>query len=234
MKELVPVIHIESNNIGKALNLARININILKRAGIKKAFLISHTEKITFKSLIQIHKTLKEENPDFWLGCNFLDIPSYLVFKTIEKDLNNLDGLWIDNSYIGLKGQETKSLELFNSWKNSNFKGIYFSGVAFKGCEQPIDLVSASREAIGYMDIITTSGDRTGSAPDVEKIRKMKLAIGSKSLAIASGVSIDNIDTFLPYVDYFLTASSIEADFGIFDEDKVIKLFNKIKNYKEG
>src|SRR3989344_2491051 len=71
-------------------------------------------------------------------------------------------------------------------------------------------LFMACQNALNYVDTVTTSGDKTGSPPDVAKVQAMREAIRPHdSLALASGVSVENVALFKPYVDTFLVASSI-------------------------
>ena len=72
------------------------------------------------------------------------------------------------------------------------------------------------------MDVVTTSGERTGKPPEVTKISDMKNAIGNTPLGIASGISIDNISDYIPIADCFLVASSmLQPGTDNFDRGKV-------------
>lgn len=70
-----------------------------------------------------------------------------------------------------------------------------------------------------YVDVVTTSGEQTGAPPNPDKIRAMKAAVGDRPLAIASGVSVANIDDYRGAADQLLVASSIETApySGVFD-----------------
>jgi len=59
----------------------------------------------------------------------------------------------------------------------SNWKGIYFGGVAFKYQEDVTDLAKVAVAAMPFLDVITTSGVGTGIAPNLEKIKHMKNAV---------------------------------------------------------
>lgn len=73
-----------------------------------------------------------------------------------------------------------------------------------------------------FVDVVTTSGKATGQAPTRAKIDAMKEAIGDQSLAIASGVSTDNLRAFTS-ADQVLISTSIETEpgSGEFDPDKL-------------
>lgn len=62
------------------------------------------------------------------------------------------------------------------------------------------------------LDITTTSGPGTGMAADLDKVIKIKQIITpGKQMALASGVNAENVVACLPYVDYFVVASSVET-----------------------
>src|SRR3989344_5531922 len=85
-------------------------------------------------------------------------------------------------------------------------------GVFFIGHNMPYTegLFMACQNALNYVDTVATSGDKSGSPPDVAKVQAMREAIRPHdSLALASGVSVENVALFKPYVDTFLVASSI-------------------------
>ena len=66
--------------------------------------------------------------------------------------------------------------------------------------------------AIKYIDVITTTGDRTGSPADLNKIKTMYKSANGHPLAIASGIDIDNVKSYLPYIEWFLVATQISID----------------------
>lgn len=214
MKEIIPVIHVLYENQAKQ------EIQKMLNCGLKKCFLISHG-RYNYYQLIALAKNLKLINKDLWIGLNLLDLGES-SFENAAFFNNIIDAIWIDNSHIGVDKQ--KSDKLVKSWQKSDFKGLYFGGVAFKYCKQPNNLIEATKEACNSMDIITTSGLATGIAADLNKIKTMKEAAGDKSLAIASGVKSSNIKEFKEFIDYFLVASSIEDSFGNISEVKLNEL----------
>ena len=86
----------------------------------------------------------------------------------------------------------------------------FIIGVAFKKQREvsPIHYKLSAEIATGFMDIVCTSGTKTGSAPDVEKIKQFREGCGrEKVLAVASGITPDNITEFIPYLDCVLVAT---------------------------
>jgi predicted TIM-barrel enzyme len=81
------------------------------------------------------------------------------------------------------------------------------------------------------MEVVTTSGPGTGKAASPDKIRTMKQALGDFPLAIASGITPDNIDDYLPNADCFLVATGVSSSFDELDAKLVEQLVEKVHAY---
>ena len=73
------------------------------------------------------------------------------------------------------------------------------------------DVGVAASLASHFMDVITTSGDATGVAANLHKIKAMRASCGNAAMAIASGITPANASKYIPYVDCFLVATGISA-----------------------
>lgn len=111
----------------------------------------------------------------------------------------------------------------------SGWQGLYFGGVAFKYQRAVGDLATAARLATHYMDVVTTSGAGTGTAASAGKIQTLKSAIGSFPLAIASGVSPENVHHYLDTADCFLVASAISTTWTELDPERVESLVLRVR-----
>jgi predicted TIM-barrel enzyme len=79
------------------------------------------------------------------------------------------------------------------------------------------------------MDVVCTSGPGTGKEANVGKVSAMKAGLGSDgALALASGVTSENVASYLPYVDAYLVGTGIEVEFGVLDPVKVRALQERI------
>ncbi len=220
---IYPVIHVES-----ALQALR-NTQIAKDAGCDGVFLINH--KISPEDLLEIHAKVAQEFPKWWIGINCLGFMPHQMFKCATPEMS---GIWVDNAgiYEILEGQiEAEGIKKIR--EENGWKGVYFGGVAFK--YQPLveDLESACKKAIPYVDVITTSGPGTAQAAEVDKIERMHNALGEWPLAIASGITIDNIESYLDKATCFLVASGINKTWADLDETLVKQLVEKIRNYEK-
>lgn len=136
------------------------------------------------------------------------------------------------------------SLEKFNTkkflmkQKNQNNleleKFKLFASVAFKYQkfeENPKDAVANAIKA-GF--IPTTSGSGTGVAPSLDKISMMSLASvicdgRSPNLAVASGMTIDNVCQFTPHLAYILVATGVAHDHWHIDNNKLLEFIKQVR-----
>jgi len=198
--EIIPVIHMINEN------QVLTNVETCLSCGIEKVFIINH--QTTSEELIKCAKRVKDTYPTLWVGVNMLDkyVEDAILYEF------GFDGLWCDQSI---------KLE---DYKHRNFKGMLFTGLAFKYQPQPKDIELACKESILTSDVSTTSGPGTGKAADINKILELRKHLGEHPMAIASGVSVDNIENYKDVVDYLLVASSITSASEIIYKDKLLEL----------
>lgn len=211
--EIIPVIHMLD------YHQVVVNVNTCLECGIEKVFIINH--QVSESRLLTCAYKVKEENPKLWVGVNLLNVPILRAVKHTyanRGDSNNplIDGLWCDETMFDRCNVERK------------FKGMLFTGVAFKYQPQPSDLKEACRRAKLSTDVATTSGPGTGEPADVEKIKLMRKYLGDHPMAIASGVSVENIDNYKGLANYLLVASSITDHNEMIIKEKLIELKSKL------
>ena len=205
----------------------RKNTEISIDNGADGIFLINHG--IRSDLLIPIYEKLRKEFKQIWFGVNLLDNRTKDMFAAIPA---NMQGVWADNAHIDeYSNEQPEAEEIKDSILNNNFKGLYFGGVAFKYQRKVENYSQAAKTAMNYVDVVTTSGLGTAKAPDVAKIEIMKNALGNFPLAIASGITTENVSNFLPYTDCFLVASGISYDFENLDPEKVKRLADIIHSF---
>jgi uncharacterized protein len=178
-----------------------------------------------------------------FVGVNRLDLPPVEALRF----RGHAHGLWTDgagfevypNGYPENDGApfiDSSYAEVVQKERRrSGFNGLYFGGVAFKyKREVPAHLLpDLARAAVRCeINVITTSGPATGSPPTVGKIAAMRAAIGDHALAIASGITPENVAPFLPICDAFLVATGIEKSFGVFDPGKLRALADQIHAFE--
>jgi uncharacterized protein len=202
--EIIPVIHV--------LNIEQVmkNIHTCGLYGLKKFFLIGH--QVDDKEVMDIANFIKSTYPDIWIGINLLSTP---IQKRIEMGISPIDAMWFD--------------ETLNDRKTNNH--LIFGGVDFKYQRKSIDLEEDCKEAMKWCDVICTSGPRTGYPPMLSKIEKMRSYIGTFPLAIASGISSENVGKFSGLVDYLMVATSITDSGELINPKKLEELLKNINGF---
>ena len=102
--------------------------------------------------------------------------------------------------------------------------------MAFKYQRDVEDIEQAAEIAAGYMDVVTTSGKGTGYAAAPEKIKRMKKALGNHPLAIASGITPENVTDYLNHSDCYLVATGISSRIDELDPQRTGLLVDIIRN----
>jgi predicted TIM-barrel enzyme len=168
-----------------------------------------------------------------WVGINLLGhSPAEALAAALDACGNRIDGIWSDNAAIDERATEQRTAtEFLAARRTHGWSGLYFGGVAFKYQREvaATDLGHASAAAAAFMDVICTSGPGTGQAANVDKVVAMRRGVGDgAAIALASGVTADNVGAYLPYVDAYLVGTGIESGFGVLDATKTNALANVI------
>lgn len=219
---VLPVVHVESEH------QARRNTDLARQAGADGVFLINHFSDC--EDLLAIHRRVSEDHPDWWIGVNCLDLDPPEVFELVT---DGVAGIWVDDAGVDEREHGQPLAEQATAARErSGWKGLYFGGVAFKYQRPVEDLTRAARIAVRHMDVVTTSGPGTGIAAACDKIVAMKEAVGDFPLAIASGITAENVGDYLDVVDCFLVATGISRSFTELDPVKVRRLIKRVGVYK--
>lgn len=205
--KIYPVIH----HISMDMTMANVQISI--DAGCDGVFLI-HMEGEDEK-LSPVCIEIKKKHKDLFVGINRLSCSPDLSIKANLEC--GADATWVDNCGINNgEGNGKTSAIMAHLYRNKE-KHLMFGAVAFK--YQPHDNYPNRSAKLAYDIgfIPTTSGVGTGHAPETRKIESMGLTVGRENLAIASGMSPDNIHLFSPFCANFLVSTGISKSFYEFD-----------------
>ncbi len=216
---VLPVIHVES------LDQAEHNAGIAYMAGCDGVFLINHGMSVD--KLLEIHYVVASNFRNWWVGVNFLGLRPEEVFA---KGTRRMAGIWTDNMGIDERAESQLEAEAAQRAREaSGWNGLYFGGVAFKYQREVDDLESAARIAARYADVVTTSGPGTGEAASRDKIVRLRNALGDTPLAIASGITPENVGDYLDVADCFLVATGISKSWTELDYDRVCQLVDSVR-----
>jgi hypothetical protein len=220
---VLPVVHVET------LDQALINTGIARDAGVHGVFLINHS--ISPARLLEIHGEVARAFSGFWIGVNCL---GWSAAETIFQSGDSVAGVWSDNAMVReCDAGQPDAEAVLDAIRVARWPGLYFGGVAFKYQRQVDDLAAAAAIANRYMDVVTTSGSGTGHAAHVDKIATMKAALGDFPLAIASGITPENVTNYLPHSDCYLVATGISLSFNMLDLDRAKTLVEKVREWEE-
>lgn len=218
MTKVYLVIHHITNEV--ALEQAKIASD----NGADGVFLISHYGRDSL--LPALAKEIKQLYPNMKVGINFLGNGILVAASQVED--YGLDMVWGDVCGVSSKGLTQEGEEL-SKWAKIKSNVEIFASVAFKYQPREFDPAQAAINAKQAGFIPTTSGSGTGSAPEVEKIKMMSEA-SEGLLGIASGMSIENVKDYTPYLSHILVATGVSVDDHHFDEEKVKQFINIVKN----
>lgn len=221
---LLPVVH----PIGREEALT--SVRIVHDLGVRGVFLID--QGMAEREVLALVHTARERYPALWIGLNLLTRTPSRALSIALAVCGTIDGIWSDNAGIDECGLEHLSAEEFAFVRDTaGWKGLYFGGVAFKYQREVAakDLGRAAEMSLPYVDVLCTSGPGTGYAADVEKVRALRAGLGDHAMALASGVTPENVRSYLPYVQAFLVGTGIERQLGVLDPAKIEALLKAMQ-----
>jgi len=230
---VLPVIHV-LDNLQTELNITRA-----MEAGCPGVFLINHDFSVD--QFLPIIRHARQRFPDYWIGVNFLAVTGKKAFPILAElgskhqgnDQTRVDGYWADDARIDEKSpadHQTEADEITRTKASCGWNGMYFGGTAFKKQREvnPDDYGKSARIATLFMDVVTTSGIATGHSADLTKMEIFRSACGDTPIALASGITPENVEEYLPYIDATLVATgiNIKDDFYNIDPARLSTLMN--------
>lgn len=221
---LLPVVH----PIGRAEALE--GVRVVNDFGIPGVFLID--QGMIEREVLALMREVRDRYPTLWIGLNLLGRAPSRTLALARETCGFIDGVWCDDAGIDEREASHPRAEAFDQARHeAKWNGLYFGGVAFKyQREVPHgDLHRAAELAVPHMDVVCTSGPGTGHAADVAKVRALRAGLGDHALALASGVTADNVRSYLPYVQAFLVGTGIEKQVGVLDPVKIEALLRAMQ-----
>lgn len=209
-----PVIHLHT--VAQAVANARID----QAAGAHGVFLIHMSGD---DDMIEpAGRAISEQCPGLVVGANYLSLSAT---QALERSLAaGFAATWSDAPGVHSTGVN-ESARALASRVRQHPGHEFFASVAFKYQEPDPDPGKAASAALSLDMIPTTSGPATGQAPAIEKLQAIRASIGpSAALALASGVTPENVAQLVPCLSDILVATGISADFHTFDPARLSRL----------
>lgn len=223
---VLPVIHVLDSA------QAEKNVRIAIQEGVQGVFLINHDFDID--QFLPIIRHIRLNYPALWLGVNFLAVTAkdaFPVLAELQSENCPVDAYWADDACIDERlsiDDQPEAEQTLKVKQQCGWNGLYFGGTAFKKQRSvaPEAYRSAALIAASYMDVVTTSGKATGREAQLSKIADFRSGVGDRALALASGVSPENIGSYQNQVDAVLVATGINypEDFYNIDPSRLRRL----------
>lgn len=226
---ILPVIHVRDT--AQAVR----NVALAMGEGAQGVFLINHD--FPHDDLLPIVAQVRQRFPALWLGVNFLGVTGRDAFPVLGRLAGQgveVDAFWADDARIDERGEAQAEADAIAAAREaSGWTGLYFGGTAFKKQREvaPDGYARAAGIAARYMDAVTTSGAATGEAADLAKIAAFRDGCGDTPLALASGVTPDNVALYGRLVDAVLVATGVNVpgDFYNIDPGRLRRLVSRAR-----
>lgn len=225
MTKIYPVIHYQD------AATSRDQAAIALEHGSDGVFLISHNDED--KAVLQVAGQLRHawgsattaagELP--FIGVNLLNTnnPAALEFAAQLR----LDGVWLDAPGVNSHGPSQRTKKFAEDM--AKYPGVaVFGSVAFKYQPDEPNPPEAARAALALNMIPTTSGSGTGMAPELSKIALMSKAVDGR-LAVASGMTLENVAAYVPYLSHILVATGVSLDKHRFDPQRLARFVAAVR-----
>jgi len=215
---IIPVIHYSNDS------QAIFNASLAAKYGCYGVFLIDMVgdqATNTFNCAYYISDLF----PSLKVGMNHLSHnPQNDCAKNISAGLSMT---WTDKCITHSQISNTSIQQEIAMLLKSNPHHLFFGGVAFKYQPYEPSPAQAALDSYNLNIIPTTSGTHTGQSASIEHIQTVRSMLPNNApLAVASGISSDNIQSFKNLLNYALVATSIikDKDNELFDDELLMQL----------
>jgi len=222
-KTVLPVIH--HLDYSTTIDQATLALSL----GADGVFLISHGADND--ELFEPACVIKGLFPTKRVGVNLLGMTAEEALKIALND--GLDMVWADSCGVSSEGVNDSARNIASMLKGAPDGFEFFGSVAFKYQRNEAMPDKAALFAAELGMIPTTSGQATGSAPEINKIVSMRSRLHNHPLAVASGMAPDNVEQFMPYVTHFLVATGVSLDFHHFHKQNLESFINIVHGITE-
>lgn len=176
---------------------------------VSGVFLIDHDANDL--RLAQSIGAVSDAYPDLFLGANFIRRSLNDTLSLVSQLIGTADPLsavWSDNAGLDALLRDPA---LEPPARPSGWSGLHFGGVAFKyQAHIPQEqLPLLGQLARTRVDVAVTSGPGTGLRADLHRLRALRAGLGDRPLAVASGITPENVVDYLGLADHALVATGI-------------------------
>lgn len=163
---------------------------------------------------------IKARWPEKRVGINYRTLPA---LDALRRNLRaGLDMTWTDDAGLNTLEDTARAAQL-EALLCAHPSHRLFGAAAFKYQVREPDPAAAALRGLRHRMVPTTSGAATGVPADLGQIRAMSVAVDAR-LALAGGITPENVLDYAPYLSHILVATGVAADFYRFDADKLRRL----------
>jgi len=220
LPQVWPVIHIKSDSPAQTMR----NADIALRCDCEGVFLISMEGDN--RRVMPLARHVKAKFRGLKVGVNLLGVDPVLALG--QSLAEGLDATWTDSPGVTSQGASATARDTAALLRDHP-EHAFFGSVAFKYQPEELDPCAAALAASALGMVATTSGSATGSAPSVEKLRSLRAALGTRPLAVASGITPENVAELGPYLSHILVATGVSKSFYEFDEARLQRLVQEVR-----
>lgn len=199
-------------------------VALATEAGVDGVFLIDHHGRDT--ALLQALEAVVSRYPALYVGVNLLSVRDPLLALSLAR-AHGADALWLDHA--GVSSTELEGGRALAVAVGAGPRIEVYASVAFK--YQPVEPnpAGAAANAHDFGFIATTSGERTGQPPSLEKVGFMAAATQGR-LAVASGLTPENMAAYAPLVSHALVATGVQAAPAQLDYERLCRFVGVARN----
>jgi hypothetical protein len=203
---LIPVIRFSTAAAAMA------NANIARDAGCDGVFLV-HPEGED-GLLIPVTRHIKEEWPAGMVGIHFKNTPA---MAALDLSLGNgLDMTWTDNISQSNSSEASRVASVLGKLTSH----LFFDSIDPSGFHQkPPDPFEAATKTRRHRMIPATRFSPEDETEEIRKLAILRSAVGNAALAVASGITVENVHALTPYASHLLFASGASDTFFTLDPE---------------
>lgn len=163
---------------------------------------------------------VRADRADIWVGLHLLDLPAAQALHF--PGVRTLNGLAEENAGVSTGNDleyEDAREAMGEARTNFRWAGLHWGGL------DPAALNNrALSRASSFVDVVTLRGARSSTHVPATALAAARAALGDHPLAVGSGVTAANCESYLPYADAFIVCEALESEPGVVDRARVAAL----------
>jgi hypothetical protein len=239
----------DETSVGDIANKAARDAVMLADMGVDGIIIENEGDKLylkkvepeTIAAMAVIAKAVKDVVKDIPIGINILQsdhIADLAVCKAVDAKFIRA-GYFTEAAIVDVGIMEGDGARALRYRKNLSIDSKIFADVQIKHsyplARRPLlDAVEHAYDR-GLVDAVIITGEKTGGEADVEQLQQIKDTRPDIPLIVGSGVTIENLERYVDYIDAIIVGTSLHIDGKLdtdFDFVRVKKFMERIESYR--